>query len=855
MPFAEQIYRLTGKLLIAILLVVGVSCTDDKFPVNTETSPDDNIKVGATIIANENTRGYVAEGDISEGTYYLLYRRPNTGTSSYYNNALVDFGANEGPTTGFAYYFDENENRKDLKWRSVYGEGSSSQNFYLSNINPDSYTIYSDGHWNHFRFYKRDTPYPYVTGPLDKVNGSNDMLFGTASARSTTGRIDFTLNHILSLLKVNVEVYGAKSDNHLVSLENAEVTISNLCTTVGAFQLTDPTNFRYSTSTSTTANTGYGTYFNTQTITLIEPGSTEICWESIEDGTVREEFNDYAKKIYTTKEFVMPPQTIPPTTNVGRPLLSVKVPKRDMTGSPNDMEGYVTYSGYIPDVMFNSDSYGNIINPTPETISLKSGYQLNITATINSPETDLTFAPVKIEAWVSKGTHTITTKQAGIYSADDFDNAIKAFQEGRLYDLERYGYIMEDGTYYLQFWGSVNLDKDKIQNSMKFINGEENESIEFAFAFNGYTITVTDSNGDSEELSGAVGQQTLYKLVSGKEVVEYIGINSSEQFMTLFNMCKEDSDAEISQLTQYGYFNNLDNTFVFDIKDNITLKIEDILWQIPTTAYGYNIVFSIKDGKEVKVLLPDTEVYIPCKNSDAIDRIAKMSQIRPTSAVEGASGFDNNDELLFLIECYNNYYKYYNNILQPFGAKATNSSNWTFYMGFVTDLPLKGEDIALKMIPDDEKPSYSIGTRYSNVWLTISSPWMSTVSARTGTGLVKAFLAGSSTTSSLSSTATYYYNNNFSYLWSSCGYFKDYKWYFPFATSCKTVAYSSIWNRMIPDPDSMKYDYEFSWSGDFTVTEVPVAEDSSETETLTLSGEDGAAILKSLANGTYWENK
>lgn len=832
-------------LLILALLAAAGSCSDDDLGFNGESPSEDVISFDANIIPNDLTRAnqYIEEGTIDNGTYYLLYQRLTS--SSNYNRALVDFGADEGPTTGFAYFYDANQARKDLKWRSVYGQGSSTVTFYLSNIDTALYTTYHDNHWNHFRFNVKNVTNPYVTGPLDKVYGTNDMLLGSGTGRSSTGKININMNHILSLLKVNIEVYGAKTDGHLVDLSNAEVTISNVATTVGAFQLTDPTNFKYSTSTSTTANTGYGTYRDIKTVTLFSPDDPEIEWESVEPGTVGEDYrDDYNKMVYSTKEFVMPPQTLPPTTGYTRPMLSVKVPKKDVTGVAT-MEGFVTYSGYIPDVMFHKSPDGNGYLPSPETLALKSGCQLTITASINSPETELTFAPIVIEAWISKGSYTITTKQAGIYNVTDFNNMVTLYKQGVIEELERYGYQTENGSYSIQFWGNLNLDREKITDCMKYINGVERDDVKFNFVFNGHTITVKDGD-DEEELYGGEGQQSLYTIVTGHPLNDYKGIHNEEDFMTAFGLCGA-AEPDMTEIAKYGFFNNTDNTYSFDIRESLTLDIEDLLMKIPPKIFGYDIIYSIPKDKEVKVNLPEPGVYISCKKDDAIDRLAKLTE-------NATTGFGTHEDLMFLVDLYNNYYKYYNDILKPYGAQNTAKTQWTFYILNVTDLVLNGDEMCLTMIPDDvDKPKFTISTRNGNTWVDINSAYMKVGTRGSNSSLVYRALSGVSTTSNLSSTASYYSSKDYVYMWTSCGYFQNEIWHFPFATTCKTVAYGNIWNKMVPDFENGKYEYEFTWTGEFTVTGVPVSEGSEETETLTLIWPEDEPILKSITNGTYWE--
>lgn len=835
------------RILLAVLIPAALAaCTDDIIEdKGNGDGPDDVLRVGASVYPADNTRSYIEEGTVTEGTYYLLYRQPGTSASTtYYNNALVEFGDAEGPSTGFAYFMD-GDTRKDLKWRHVYGEGSS-QTFYLSNIPTDIYTTSSLSTWNHFRFNVAGKN-PYVAGLLDVENGTNDIVFGSKSAGSSVGKIEFDLNHVLSLLKVNLEVYSA-SDGFLVDLSNAKVTISNVATTVGSFQLNDPTNFKY--NTSATASVTTGTYMNiVPEFTLIEPGDGEdgYSWDSVEDGVPGEGYEDYRMKVYTTKRIVMPPQSLPPHTGTARPKLSVTVPKADVMGSEG-VDGYVTYSGYIPDVMFAADAAGNITNPSPETISFKSGYQLNITASINSPETDLTFAPVKVEAWIGKTSASMNVHQAGIYNARDFRALYTFFRNGDIDELERYGYMMPDGSFAFQFWANVTLDEQEVTDCMKYIGGLLNEEVDFSFIFNGYAVSLANADGEiTRVLKDGKGQEDLYNIVSGQNRQEYLGIYSEEDFSTLFDLCLE-SDPSIEEMCRYGYINNTDNTFVFDIRENINLDIEKYFMKLPAKIDGYDIAYDIEDGYMVKVYLPgeDGTHYIECRGDDYIDKLSIITEYTSTP------GFSTPENFQFLVECYNNYYRYYNPI---FGLYAVLSKDgaWTLYVNS-TDLELDGNVAFLSMIPNgDDKPNYGMNYRDTNAAITIANEWMS-VWDRRGPSYWQAMFSGSGKTSNLTNTMSLYTSKNLNDLWGSA-YFKDGVWYVRFTSTLVTATYDNVFGKMIPDPANGKYDYVFIFSGDFTLTGVPVSEGSTETQDLLLSGEDGAETLKQVASGTYWNKR
>ena len=592
----------TLVLVMAALLMLGMASCRDEDIISGFDDDDPTVGVSAQVLPPANTRAnpYIEDGPLTSGTYHLHY--PPYASTSAYRNAFVDFGDEEGPSTGFAYVFIDGR-RKDLKWRHVYNEGSGTQEFCLTNIDTAVYTIYHENHWEHMRFNLKNVQNPYVASPLDTVGATNDLLFGKAKASRGTGKINFPLEHGMALVKVNLEVISAE-DEFMIDLSNAEVTLTTMSTELGAFDLRDGHKFEYNTSTSTNSNSGgyqnYPCYYrNIKDVNLVEPGNPDVAWATHHPGKMEEQYQDaFTKEVYETMRWVFPPQSVPTNSSSATPVLIVKVPYKDATGSPAPPgEEYKIYQGKLPGVMFEIDENGNYIS-SPEVLSLKGGHQLNITASINSPETDLTFAPVTIEPWVSKGSFTITTKQAGIYNSTDFRNVSRLFKAGRIDALERYGSVDGD-LIELQIWANINLDLDEITECMNAVNGNRDFSEKFEFVFNGYTITTTRDGEKVEELSGAIGQEALYNIVTGRDVHDYKAIHTTEDFMRLFNACLEEMPVK-DELKEYGYFNNMDNQFMFDIQESIDIPIEDIFMLLPAKVLGYNIQFSV-DRKSTRL--------------------------------------------------------------------------------------------------------------------------------------------------------------------------------------------------------------------------------------------------------------
>lgn len=861
MIFPRYKLRLRGALLSSALLMLCASCQDDDFGMgaNEET---DQIRVSANVVASSNTRGsipYVEEGPVNvKGTLLLNYRPVGTSSGIYYN-ALADFGDAEGSDVGFAYFMS-GDTRKDLKWRHIYGEGTTDQKFYLSNLDTNIYTL--DKSYETYEVLKFDKKVngisnnPYVAGPLDTRLGTNDLLFGSTTTKRTTGKIDFDLKHALSLFKINVEVYGADTDNYSLNLDNAEVTITNLAQTLRSFKRTAPESFTYLSSGSTVSSTSsYCYYSDVKNMTMVDPDDQDRKWGGKKTGLPVDGFNDITKTVYSTQRFVFPPQSIPPTSSYTTPLLTIKVPKKDVTGNEKD-EGFVTYSGYLPNVMFDADADGNVLNSNAQTISLKPGHQLNITAMINTPGTELIFAPAKIEAWVSKDVWNLTVRQGGIFTPEEFDAFVADYQEaartGNNWKLERYGYEIQPGQYIFQFWDNVKLDIDKITNCLKQ-NGVQNPP--FTFLFNGYKITLTRNGEEVETLQGGPGASRLYYLVTGKNTTDNYGIRNASEMKAFINLVDNDMFPELTALNRYATMDGFENKCKVDITGSFEINIEDIFMKVYSELWGYEFDMNITEGNQVTVNIGNSKLV--CKSGDEVNRLLKLCSMQRI-------GLFSAGDFYFLTECYNNYYKEYPDILNLFGTKSTTSETWTFLIK--NAMIVEGERVFCSMKPDvaNSKPNYSFSGSYN---ITYQHDLIPCEGTNTTTHYYITSGKGNASSSTSMSTIVGYYNNanynkiNYFTFW-SYGMFENGKWIFSLQRSTQSIDYNSLFGKMIPNTEEGKYDFEFDLGTySFSVTGMPQSAGSATTETRyfhqTNSGAynypNSAADLKKVALGTYWQ--
>lgn len=877
MPLKEYIKKIKPVVSAAVLTVLLSGCmADDPFSQG-EGDPNASIMIGANVNPAISTRAYIEEGEINDSTYFLIYNKSNS--SSTYGHAKVEFGNVEGPTTGYAFYKD-GETDKELKWLNVYGQGKNDATFYLSNIEPTRYTTSSSTSLLYWRLNN-----PIQAAPLDKKWGSNDIILGSRKANSTEKRVDFDLNHILSLLKVNVEVYGA-SDSFFVDLDQAEVTISNVCRTLNAVYISSPESYAYNASVPS-SGTSSGYYNNPGVLTLAAPGDDTPDWEiNPSKGSTGDGSGNVTKRTYSTYQFVMPPQTIPPSpipavTENGytgtRPRLSIKIPKSAAMGG--DVQGDVTYSGYIPEVMFELDENG-AMKPTPYNIALRSGYQLNITATINSPETELVFAPVTIEPWVSKGTFSISTKQAGIYNEVNFRNMIEAYNEGDLDELLRYGYIDGEGNFVFQLWAGITLEDFEIREKMTSAKGKELFN-DFCFLFNGYSFTI-GKKGETKPsdpiLSGSEGQAELFNIVTGSTGTskkEFRGLRTTEDLKTVTDAIRNAEDPDVITFSRYGTINNSDNTIDFEVANVIDIPIADVFQLCTNTQWGYSISFTNRDNCYVNAVFSSADnVSLPLVTRNDYDVFSKIVFIKSSTP----SDISSPEEFYLLVESANIYYRYFNPIITLFakwvetGTGFSQGQSWNYNMApgasgidiarvslcFLDDgdtgkartylsaasFPVEG------FLMDNEKVPFSIARATSN-------------NSYQNSGSLRPFFYGNTAIPALTSIVTAYNANTYRTLW---GYFKflDDKWRFDYSiqfnnSSAPSATYDQVFGTMTRDDASGRYDYEFkAGSRGILITSVPDPETGIKNNVTFYNEQNDdrypndMKALKAMFDGTYW---
>lgn len=820
-------------LVLSILVCAGIniSCVRDDVRIE-EAEFSDVVRIGAKISNNVLSRAsgegnYIESGQMDRGTLYLCYPPVGSSANYYINNVRVEFGREIDPEIGFAIKTVGGID-KELLWSDIKG---TKPVLYFHNLNPAGATF------NGTKDIMTTPPadHPFRGGVFDDVNGSNDLLWGTVTVATNTKLVELNLSHLMSRFRVNLVVYP--SGNNTLDMENAEVYITNLKKNFTQFELRTPKMTLPSISKE-----------NQPENTLVLYDGSNIGWGTEDESVEIEEPHE----LFTTKDFVLPPQSLT-TTNL-RPRLVVKVPKGN--------NEYEEYSANLPMAMMVEDP-NDPGNYFPSDFAFLQGQYMTLTATINAPNLELTFMPVKVREWVNKGTFKVQGEQNGIYSKTDFMNLITAYKNGNETQLRKYGY-KNGGQWNFLFWNNVTLVKEDIQGMMGLTSSDVD--IPFTFSFNGYTITVNQETGGSEKLSNSVGQVKLYNIVKGLNEDQGLpGISSKDDFMKILALIKnsishEDDDPanpviplsedQLSKLeiefNKYGAYNNLTDKWDFEFTENVDFNFEEIFQAFPMTDFisaGGDDINFVFGNNRVKV--SGASDYITISENAFTDALYKISAVQ-------AIGIKDPADFHLLTRFYNGFPEEKSRLLALYGTES--KSIWTFK--FLNNMTVPGQYIFDAMIPiPNEKPDYEFAytsTNYKTVIIEYkqAAPYNLAMSNVTNKGNLKRVTSEGSTDTSKFSAFIGHYNSVHLIHLHLYGTFDDENKLWTFViTSNSSIAYNDIFGKLIPDNYLEKYDYKFNLKTyTLTVTDVPAGD---ATKTLTFKDGDRLDIFYEIAKGTY----
>lgn len=443
-----------GTLLFSAMLAIALSACSASDPEESDVYSTP-LNVTAQMAETISTRDYLDSGEVTEGTYYISY--PAVSTLEY-NLATVNFDLAVTPGIGVVIM----PNNQEMRWENV---GGNMPTFYLDNVVPTE-TEPEDQMIVNFT-----NGGAYKAAVFDDRNGSNDLLWGSLQVYNNTRTLNFSLHHNMARLRVEVSVDKTFEIDDDLNLEGATVKLSSINQQPLSY---DRQTGLFTLSTETSAYTP---------LTLVN-SSAGLNWVSEEPDPDNENL-----KVYTTPDFVLPPQDL--LTDDNRPRLTI------------ELANGRKFSGIVPYAMNVVDSD----HPTayPMTLSFLKEHVLTLHTLISNDPPTLSFMPVKVVEWVDKGTFDIDGHQAGIYRATEFYSLIGYYNAENEFQLYRYGNLT-NSVWVFNLWSSIDLDYSQVFGMMR----QGGNKLGYSFKYNGYGVTLTQGNVTKE-----VSATDLVSVLSG----------------------------------------------------------------------------------------------------------------------------------------------------------------------------------------------------------------------------------------------------------------------------------------------------------------------------------------------------
>ena len=853
----KSAFNISKRILYAVFVLSAglMSCTDDVtgYP-GTGTGDDDDtdkVRVGASVKDNVYSRSYRPSGPVDEGDFYLTYpftQKIVQGDTTYtYSLADVRFGTNGAETMGFVTYEGKDGKPVDLKWSDVTLRKGNTAVFYLDNVSPtlnDATNTKEDQ-----VLFRAGEEIPFQGGVFDLTDGYNDLLWGTAEAPKNAKKVDFVLHHNMSRFRIIINVKPREDNGVIVDLSHvAKMELSNLQLRPESFD-------------RTTGNLILPTEPVFKKLDLIDINNKDaenngsMLWESIDDDdSVKDDPSTYKAKVYTTQDFVLPPQELFNDSN--RPRLSLTIPAEYAGEAPT--EPAVVYEALLPQNMYASETGSDdddddvTSNRRPMPLSFMKEHILTIKATIGPPDMVLEFAPVVVEDWVDMGEHNVTGQQAGIYNNDDFMDFLKCYKDGNKVLLEKYGYTsgkddQGNDKWIILFWSkSINLEKSEIENYLK---DSMHEDMPFSFSFNNYVIKVSGWDGYGD-LSGAAGQIRLYNLITGSNLSEP-GITTLDQFMDMMDAYNRKNS---SLMQKYGAYDNYDEQWVFEftqqaneefvlsydeihgmMKDkegagNFAINFRDHTVKVTGLPNGGEMVLSGDEGQALlhAILVAPEGIY----SLADIDWLIKAYNWKKDVA-EGDGDTDvdpTTEDLTWILALY---------------GTQSGDDKWTFT--FRRSMQISGREIYATMVPDAEydMADYAF-TQDSGLTIKVDDTGSTTYLYTPGmANLRKLFAAaGQATTAAeLRNVITYHNNGNPIYR-RFYGWYReeDKKWQYP-VNGTFEIPYTDLFNKIT---STDLFEVIMIGESKVTITGMP-----NGLPDLICRGQQGADIITAILRGTY----
>ena len=452
--------RLFAKALPIAAVLTVFACTTQEPEVPVAHA----VRIAASVAGQSATRAYQEKGKVMEGTYYLTY--PKSTTELEYTVAEVNF--RDG--TGFVTVADGGE----LTWNDVgLTPGSQTQaTFYLDNV-PVAEQPQSPLH-----IVDLTDDHRYSAALFDYEDGSNDLLWGSSTVPRMEMNVPVQLRHCMSMVNVEITVDASKEGSLDMDLSNATVEITNIIHDAQSYS-------------RLTGGLDLGEDPQRESLTLVQPD--DVGWKSV--GQVD---GDEHIKLYTSHDYVLPPQDL--LTTVDRSRLRISVPQ-------GDGQAPRIFSGVIPRAMtvFYDDG-----SSAPVNLAFIRGHILTLRVVMNPDQMILEFLPVTVVDWLYQGSHSLSGAEAGLYNADNINGLIDAIKSGDESMIGKYGY-KEGDTWVFSIFVGLTLNYEEIAGMLA------DSGVNYRFAFNGKNVTVLMSDGNNLILDGKNGgEQTLKDILDGK---------------------------------------------------------------------------------------------------------------------------------------------------------------------------------------------------------------------------------------------------------------------------------------------------------------------------------------------------
>lgn len=461
----KALYKMTTCFSMAILSVIVAGCSSED-AVADHLGDGGTFTVTAEVARQIYTRVSDENGYVTGGTYYLAY--PKTDNS--YNVASVDFNKNPETTPGIGIVtVPENQ---PLKWINI---GGSTPTFYLDNVNPGLAS--GEGSTATEIVFGEDNPYIASLWKENEDEPSNDLLWGSTEVSNGAKTVNFDLHHRMARVRIQITTDGTYATDDELNLDEATVSISSL--------VHKPVSYNRLSGKLSLGDS---------------PEHKSLVFKDKDDdwSSTKKDENNSNIKIYTTQDFVLPPQDL--LENEGRPKLTIT------------LKNGTEYSGILPHAMEIEDDNPDHTEPSlPAALSFVGEHILTIRTVITKEPPTLSFMPVWVVDWVDKGEFELEAHQSGIYKVGEFYELIGYYNENKEFQLPRYGRLVENESgeekWVFDFFHSTTLEEEKIRGKMKHDNSKK----DFSFSFNNYAQYIKRADGTIIKIDDPA---ELYRIVT-----------------------------------------------------------------------------------------------------------------------------------------------------------------------------------------------------------------------------------------------------------------------------------------------------------------------------------------------------